>query len=227
MLLQRTQKEWKTVADLLKQLGDIPPERIHLDPTPGTATEKDVLEIERREGRTCELVDGVLVEKAMGLQESFLAMWLGYLLNQFLAKHTIGFVAGADGTLRLWPGLVRIPDVCFISWDQLPKRKIPKKPIPDLYPDLAVEVLSRKNTKAEIDRKLQEYFRSGTRLAWVVDPRKRTVRVHTAPDQFRLLTEDQSLDGGDVLPGLSLSLRDVFAQLEEEQEPPRKKRKKR
>ncbi len=139
-----------------------------------------------------------------------------------MAKHKLGFLAGADGTLRLWPGLVRIPDVSFISWNQLPNRKVPKKAIPDLYPDLAVEVLSRKNTKAEIDRKLQEYFRSGTRLAWVVDPRKRNVRVYTTPDQFDLLNEDQSLDGGDVLPGLSLPLREVFAQLEEEAAPKKK-----
>ncbi len=211
-----------TVAELLKKLGGIPAERVLLDPPPGTATEKDVLEVEARQGRICELVDGVLVEKAMGLPESFLAMWLGSLLNQFLAKHKLGFLAGADGTLRLWPGLVRIPDVSFISWNQLPNRKVPKKAIPDLYPDLAVEVLSRKNTKAEIDRKLQEYFRSGTRLAWVVDPRKRNVRVYTTPDQFDLLNEDQSLDGGDVLPGLSLPLREVFAQLEEEAAPKKK-----
>ncbi|HTU91875.1 MAG TPA: Uma2 family endonuclease [Gemmataceae bacterium] len=225
MLLLQTKNEWVTVADLLKKLGNIPPERVHLDPSPGTATEKDVLEMERREGRICELVDGVLVEKAMGVEESFLAMWLGYLLNRFLAEHKLGFLAGADGPLRLWPGLVRIPDISFVSWNQLPNRKIPKKAIPDLYPDLAVEVLSRKNTKAEIDRKLHEYFRSGTRLAWVVDSRKRIVRVYTAPDQFHLLTEDQSLDGGDLLPGLSLPLREVFAQLEEE--PAKKKRPKR
>ncbi len=66
MLLQRTKKEWVTVADLLKKLGDIPAERVHLDPPPGTATEKDVLDMERREGRICELVDGVLVEKSHG-----------------------------------------------------------------------------------------------------------------------------------------------------------------
>src|SRR5215467_4121347 len=109
-----------TVAELLKKLGGIPAERVLLDPPPGSATEKDVLEVERREGRICELVDGVLVEKAMGFEESFLAMWLGYLLNQFLAKHKLGILAGADGALRLWPGLIRIPDISFISWDQLP-----------------------------------------------------------------------------------------------------------
>lgn len=214
-----------TVAELLKKLGSIPAERVLLDPPPGTATEKDVLAFERREGKLCELVDGVLVEKAMGLAESYLALEIAFFLRQFLAEHKLGILAGEQGPYRLWPGLVRIPDVSFISWNQLPKRKIPKKAIPDLYPDLAVEVLSRKNTKAEIDRKLHEYFRSGTRLAWVVDPRKRIVRVHTTPDQFRLVAEDQSLDGGDVLPGLSLPLRDVFAQLEEEAE--RKKRRKR
>lgn len=210
MLLLPTKNEWVTVADLLKRLGRIPPERVHLAPQPGTATEKDVLDMERREGKLCELVDGVLVEKAMGAGESFLAIEIVFLLRQFLANHRLGILLGADGALRLWPGLVRIPDISFISWNQLPNRKVPKKPIPDLFPDLAVEVISRKNTPAEIDRKLQEYFRSGTRLAWVVDPRKRIVRVYIAPDQFQLFTEDQSLDGGDVLPGLSLPLREVF-----------------
>lgn len=213
-----------TVAELLKKLGGIPAERVLLDPPPGTATEKDLRAVEPQ-GRICELVDGVLVEKAMGLAESYLALRIAFFLQGFLQQHKLGFLAGEDGTLRLWPGLVRIPDVSFISWDQLPKRKIPKKPIPNLYPDLAVEILSRKNTKAEIDRKLHEYFRSRTRLAWVVDPRKRTVRVYTAPDQSRLLTENESLDGGEVLPGLSLPLHEVFAELEEEPAP--KKRPKR
>ncbi len=225
MLLSRTKNKWETVAELLKELGNIPAERVHLDPHPGTATEKDVLDMECRERKLCELVDGVLVEKAMGAEESFLAFEIAFLLRSFLAEHQLGFLLGADGPLRLWPGLVRIPDISFVSWNQLPNRKIPKKPIPDLYPDLAVEVLSRKNTKAEIDRKLQEYFRSGTRLGWVVDPRKRNVRVYTAPDQFQVLNEDQVLDGGDVLPGLSLPLREVFGQLEEEPAP--KKRTKR
>lgn len=222
MLLARTKNECVTVADLLKQLGNIPPERVHLDPPPGTATEKDVLNMERRERKLCELIDGVLVEKTMGYEESFLALEIAFLLRRFLAENDLGILTGADGALRLIPGLVRIPDISFVLWNQLPNRKVPKKDIPDLYPDLAVEVLSRKNTKAEIDRKLHEYFRSGTRLAWVVDPRKRNVRVYASPDQFRLLTEDQSLDGGDVLPGLNLPLSEVFGQLE--QEPARKKR---
>ena len=72
---------FETVAELLKRLGDIPPHRVRLIPTPGTATEKDVLEAEARHNRLCELVDGVLVEKTMGYEESLLAMLLGYFLT--------------------------------------------------------------------------------------------------------------------------------------------------
>jgi hypothetical protein len=63
----------ETLADLLEQLGGIAPERVRFRPPPGTATEKDMLEVEAHEDRLCELVDGVLVEKAMGWRESLLA----------------------------------------------------------------------------------------------------------------------------------------------------------
>jgi hypothetical protein len=63
-----------TVADLLKKLGNVPPERVHLGPLPGTATEQDVLEAEGRTGRLCELVDGTLVAKNVGYYGSFLTL---------------------------------------------------------------------------------------------------------------------------------------------------------
>ena len=86
---------------------------------------------------------------------------------------------GSDGTLRLMPGLVRIPDVSFISWDRLPTRQHPTVAIPDLVPDLAVEVVSVGNTKAEMKRKVREYLDAGCRIIWLVDPRKRIVEVIT------------------------------------------------
>jgi Uma2 family endonuclease len=61
-------------------------------------------------------------------------------------------------------------------------------------------------------RKLDEYFRAGVRVVWYVDPKRRTVRVYTGRDRSVLLHEDQSLDGGDVLPGFSLSIREWFAE---------------
>lgn len=211
-----------TVADLLKKLGGIPAERVRLEPPPGTATEKDVITIQAREKRNCELVDGVLVEKPADFPAAVLAASMGYLLYRFLTKHDLGILAGASGPFRLRRGLVRMPTISFISWSQLPKRKVPKSAIAKQYPELAIEILTPSNTKAEMDRKIREYFQSGTRLVWLVNWRKRTVRVYIAPNQSFLLKNNQSLDGDDVLPGLSLPLREVFSQLEEE--PARKKR---
>jgi Uma2 family endonuclease len=207
------EEAFMTMAELLTKLGGVPAERVLLDPTPGTAKVKDVIAVERREGRICELVDGVLVEKAMGLEESFLAMWMGFFLQDFLVQNDLGILAGESGPFRLMPRLVRIPDISFVSWDQLPNRELPRNPIPPLFPDLAVEVLGPSNTKREMDRKIREYFLSGTRLVWIVNPIKRCVRVYTAPDESRLFQEDQPFDGGDVLPGFRLSLRDVFARM--------------
>jgi Uma2 family endonuclease len=132
------------------------------------------------------------------------------LLRNVLDLHDLGLVLAPSGTLRLSPGLVRLPDVAFISWDRLPGGELPDDPIPGLAPDLAVEVLSKGNTKAEIERKLGEYFAAGPRLAWVLDPKRRTVRVHTSPTEFRLPGEDETLDGADVLPGFQLPIREWF-----------------
>ncbi|HZY83499.1 MAG TPA: Uma2 family endonuclease [Gemmataceae bacterium] len=211
-----------TVADLLEKLGGVPPERVRMKPLPGTATEEDLIAIQDRENRNCELIDGVLVEKPLGYPESALAAWLSYLLQNFLVQHDLGNLAGESGSTRLMPGLVRIPDVSFISWDRLPSRTIPSEPILGLAPDLAVEVLSPSNTKREMDLKVREYFLAGVRLVWLVDMTKRSVRVYTAPDESTRLTEGQTLDGGDVLPGLRLPLREVFARTPRSR--PRKKR---
>lgn len=199
-----------TLADLLAQLGDIPPSRVLLRPSPGTATEQDVIDVGARHGRLCELVDGVLVEKPMKFRESVLAALLIQYLGGFVRQHDLGIVAGADGAIRLMPGVVRVPDACFLSWNRLPGRRLPEKPIPDLVPDLVVEVLSEGNTRREIERKLSEYFAAGVRLAWSIDPNARTAEVFTAADQSSRLDREQSLHGGDVLPGFVLALRTLF-----------------
>jgi Uma2 family endonuclease len=203
-----------TLADLVEQLGDIPLARIRVRPPPGTATEQDVLDLYRREKRLCELVDGVLVEKAMGFRESCLAGVLLGCLRLSVVPRNAGLVSGEAGMMRLFPGLVRIPDVAFIAWDRIPGRRMPTEPIPDLVPDLAVEVLSTSNTPREMARKCQEYFDAGVRVVWLVDPEARTVAVYTAPDQYTLYDATQTLDGGDVLPGFALALGDLFAELD-------------
>lgn len=203
-----------TLADLLSDLGDIAPSRVRFPPALGTATEQDVLDIHNREDRLYELVDGVLVEKAMGFRESCLASVLIEVLSAFVRPRKLGLVTSPDGMMRLAPGLVRIPDVAFVSWERLPERRMPTAPIPALAPDLAVEVLSESNTPREMTRKREEYFAAGVRLVWLVDPERRTVAVYTAANEVTVLDATQTLDGGAVLPGFVLPLPDLFAALD-------------
>ena len=204
----------ETIAELLEHLGDIPPHRVRLRPAPGTATERDVIATEARENRLCELVDGVLVEKVMAYYEARVATVISHFLEDYLEEDDRGIVAGADGMMRLAPGLVRIPDVSFISWDRLPGRQVPRQPIAALAPDLAVEVLSEGNTQKEIDRKIGEYFAAGARLVWIVDPAARSVHVYKGPDECTRLNERQTHKGGTLLPGFALLLRKLFARAE-------------
>jgi Uma2 family endonuclease len=203
-----------TVADLLAALG-VPPERVLSSPWPGTATVDDVVAIHDRENRLCELVNGVLVEKTMGYYESNLGCVLIYILMRYLEEHRLGVVAGMDGMMRLAPGRVRIPDVSFVSRDQFPDGRVGREPVPFLSPTLAVEVLSPSNTKKEMDQKLVDYFAAGSKLVWYLDPADRTVRVYTSPENCTTLGESQTLDGGEVLPGFRLPIREWFERAEQ------------
>jgi len=211
-----TVTEELTLADVLRQLGGVSPSRIRFRPAPGTATENDVVKIRDRERRLFELVDGVLVEKVMGYWESVLAIELARFLGNFVKRRKLGTIAGEAGMLRLFPGLVRIPDLSFISRARLAKHRAALAPILPLAPDLAVEVVSAGNTPREIARKIREYFNSGCRLVWVVAPRTQTIAVYTSPAKPIVLKETQTLTGGDVLPGFRLPLKKLFTLLDEE-----------
>lgn len=218
---------FETAADLLAALGDVPPERVRLDPPPGTATERDLLRVIGETGRLYELFDGTLVEKPMGRPESFLAAELVFHLRTFLAADDLGFVTGPDDLIRLLPKQVRGPDVSFTSWLKRPDGTVDRDQISKVIPDLTVEVLSPSNSPGEIARKLGEYFNAGVRLVWVIDHRRETATAHTARDAAAVLDAAGVLDGGDVLPGFRLPLAGLFERVRRvEADQPRKRRKK-
>ena len=202
-------KVW-TVADLYHRFGPIPFERIRQNPPPGSGTVEDVIRLNDHEDRLYELVDGILVEKTVGLDESIVAINIATSLNIFVKPRGLGLVAGEAGTIQLDINLVRIPDVAFFSWERIPGGELSGEPVPLLVPDLAVEVLSRSNTPKEMDEKLREYFEKGVRLVWYVRPKSRVVDVYTSPDRFTRLTASMQLDGGDVLPGFSVRVGELF-----------------
>lgn len=202
--------EW-TLADLVERLGGVPLERIRVFPPLGTATERDVLESKARYNRVCELIDGVLVEKAMGTLESMLAVALISCLDAYVRQHDLGVVLEGSGPLRILPTQVRVPDVSVVLWGRFPDGKLPQEPIWVLAPDLAVEVLSRSNSPGEMKRKLRDYFQAGVRLVWYIDPETRTAEIFTAPEERSVIDEQGTLDGGDVLPGFQVTLGELFA----------------
>ena len=92
-------KTW-TVADLYRRFGPIPFERIRHDPPPGAGTIDDVVRLNDHEDRLYELVDGILVEKTAGYEESFIAGEILLLLKIFVKRHALGLVAGEGGMLK-------------------------------------------------------------------------------------------------------------------------------
>ncbi|MDZ4847934.1 MAG: Uma2 family endonuclease [Pirellulaceae bacterium] len=207
-----------SLSDILIELGGIAIDRVHHDPIPGSASLDD-LQRSHDKGSLCELVDGTLVDKAMGWQESLIAAFLIEILGAFSRRHNLGVVTGPDGFVRILGSLVRGPDVAFISWERLPNRRMPEVSVPECVPDLAIEVISLGNTLAEMSRKRREYFHAGVRIVWMVDPRERTVAVYTSITNYVVLDDSKQLCGGDVLPGLEIILSEVFAELD--RQPPR------
>jgi Uma2 family endonuclease len=204
-----SRKTW-TVADLYRRFGPIAFDRIRHNPPPGSGTVDDVVRLNDHEDRLYELVDGILVEKTVGLVESLIAGNIIAILHGVVRPLRLGVVAGEAGTIQLDVNLVRIPDVSFISWERMPGGRIPKDPVPLLVPDLTVEVISPSNTPKEMAEKLREYFEKGVRLVWYVRPRSRVVDVYTRPDHFTRLTASMRLDGGDVLLGFSVQVSELF-----------------
>jgi len=160
-----------------------------------------------------EVVDGRLVElPPMGAYESDIANWLAELLNETAREGRLGRVfVELLFRIDVVRDLKRRPDVAFVSAAQWPARKrVPKAEAWDMVPDLAVEVVSKSNTAEEILAKLADYFRTGTRLVWVVCPSVRQVYVYTSPTVVQILGGPTELDGGAVVPGFHLSLLRLF-----------------
>jgi len=199
-----------TVADFFLRFGALPIDRIVRDPAPGTATVNDVVRLDDHDDRLCELFDGTLVEKTVGVYESFLACQLIAILNSFVIENKLGIVVGEGGMMQISPEQVRIPDVAFISWEDLKGSGFPDDPVPHMSPTLAVEVISKSNTAKEMERKLGEYFEAGTQLVWYVYPLERQVKAYTSPTDVATFSEFETLTGGELLSGLTIDLKAFF-----------------
>lgn len=206
-----------SMAERIDELGGVHAQRVRLNPAPGTATVDDLISANTHTSPLCELVDQTLVEKTMGFEASIVALTIASILRSFVSKRRLGILTGADGMYRLLIQSVRGPDVAFLSRARFPGGRLPAEAYPSLAPDLAVEVLSPGNTKAEMSRKRIEYFHSGVQLVWIVDCRDRSVAVYTSPNSVTVVREDEMIDGGNVLAGFTCLVADFFSDLDEVQ----------
>lgn len=201
--------DW-TAERLHRTFGAIPLWRVIWDPPPGTATEQDAVDLDLHHDRLCELVDGVLIHKTGELYYSWLTGVLSSEVTGFVREHGLGVVLAGSAMMRLAPGVVRIPDASYFAWSRFPGRRLPDDPVCEIVPDLAMEIISPANTPEEMTRKLKEYFDAGVRLVWYVYPVQREVHVFRSAEDCAVLRDGDTLEGGDVLPGFSLSLTTFF-----------------
>lgn len=168
----------------------------------------EIATLPENENRRLELEDGVIVDMpASSPLNTIVAIRIATFINVFVMSHQSGYVTGADGGFKLPNGNVRQPDVGFISKQNV--SAIPKKF--QIAPDLAVEVVSGRE---DILKKVYEYLDSGTRLVWAIYAEEKTAHVFQLDDHGILrglrLDIEGVLDGGDVLPGFMLPVRDIF-----------------
>ena len=175
-------------------------------------TAEELWEQPDNDGMRYELVEGEAVEvPGAGALHSLIVLLVSTLLEGFVSDNDLGLVLpdGSAYILRRYPDLLRIPDVSFVSWDRVPEDGAPE----GFWigaPDLAIEVVSPHDRAEDIHEKVHEYLAAGTRLVWILWPKRRAVSVH-APDFNQELGPDNLLSGGDVLPGFQVQVSALFA----------------
>lgn len=175
-------------------------------------TAEELLRLPTGMGERYELVSGELKTMSpAGSRHSRVAMRLGSLLEQAVRRDRLGATFGAETgfVLSCNPDTVRAPDAAFVA-----AARLPAGDLPDGYfrgaPDLAVEVVSPSEAAADIQRKVTEYFEAGARLVWVVYPDIRQGVVFRSVREGVALLGDDTLDGGEVIPGFACRVAEIF-----------------
>jgi Uma2 family endonuclease len=163
-------------------------------------------------GEDYELVKGVLlIIFPPGVVHGNLASRLAAKLQTFVEARQLGETFVETGfRLEGDPDTVLAPDVSFVSATRIPQSGLPEGFFPGA-PDLAVEIVSPNHLDEAVQAKVAAYLQAGSRLVWVVRPKRRTITVHRPDGTARTLSQKDNLSGDEVLPGLSLSLHGLFS----------------
>jgi Uma2 family endonuclease len=157
-----------------------------------------------------ELVEGRVVRMSPpNADHGRLVAQITYLLKAYLKHRPEGIAVVETGfTLATDPDTVRGPDVSFLRHERAPAPGT--RGFPRIAPDAVFEVLSPDDRPGEMHKKIAEYLGHGVRLVVVLDPDDRTVGVHRPGAQPGTLRDDDVLDMGDVIPGFTCRVSDIF-----------------
>jgi Uma2 family endonuclease len=164
------------------------------------------------DGLRRELVRGeVRVMTPAGSQHGRLAAQIVARLSAHVAEHGLGTVYAAETGFKLSsdPDTVRAPDAAFVARERV-------EAVGDIVeywpgaPDLAVEVLSPSDRYYDVEEKVLEWLEAGCHMVIVINPRRRAATIYRSQTDVQLLTGNDAIDGGDVVPGWRLPLRELF-----------------
>ena len=167
------------------------------------------------DGFVYELIKGELIKVSPppGHEHGLVAMNIAGPLYEYAKKRHLGNVYAAETGFLLQqdPDTVRAPEAAFVR-----RERIEKAGRVEGYwkgaPDLAVEVVSPSDTVGRIEGKVAEWLESGASIVWVVSPKMHTVTVYRSLTKIMILTEKDTLDGGDVVPGFQFPIAEIFAE---------------
>ena len=177
---------------------------------PKLMTADELLAMPGDDGKRYELIRGVLVEKMpAGRPHAVVVTLIAIVLGSFVLSRDLGEVHTGDPgyLLEVGPDTVRAPDIAWIAPGRIPEGATGYT---NLAPDLAVEVKSSSNSNPEMRRKAEMWLSFGTRQVWVADPDARTVTVYRPGVNPVTLSEDDNIDGGDMLPNFTAPVWSLF-----------------
>ncbi|MPZ18165.1 MAG: Uma2 family endonuclease [Luteitalea sp.] len=182
--------------------------------SPQLVTADEMLRMPPDDGFRYELIRGAVVKMTQpGFSHGVYAARLLAALLTFVEARGLGFVTQEVGfKLESDPDTVRAPDVSFVSRERIGSTTLPRGYIQGA-PDLAIEVLSPNDRPGHVRRKVHDWLAHGARAVWVVDPARRTLTVYTPDGHARVLSADQTLEGGDLLAGFQYELARLFTDL--------------
>jgi len=164
-----------------------------------------------RDGLRLELIRGEIVAMPLAFDDhGEVALRLAVLLGQFVLANNLGRMYAAETGFLIAenPDIVRAPDLAFIAAERVPPRGAPGWV--RVVPDLVAEVVSSGDRTTEVAEKVQMWLDAGVRLVWALYPTRRSVEVYHSVQAPLDLPESATLDGGDVVPGFSCPVSQVF-----------------